>query len=304
MTNTNHHPLVSIITLNWNQTDVTCAFLQSLNTLQYDNYEVLVCDMASTIDPTTQITKGNYPKTQVFVSKHNLGFAGGNNWGMAKAKGEYIFIVNNDTVVTPNLVNLLLEPFYTNESIGVVCPKIYFFDQPNVIQYAGFNKMNLFTGRTTAVGNLQIDEGQYNESGYTNSAHGCAMMVKKIVIEKTGMFEELFFLYYEESDWSSRIVKAGFKIYFKANAVIYHKESMSVGKNNPLKIFYLTRNRIIYMKRNTKLWQFVVFTCYFILFALPKNVVVFLLNKNTSFLKAYLKGAWASITLKKYEAVF
>jgi GT2 family glycosyltransferase len=304
MTNTPHHPLVSIITLNWNQTDVTCAFLQSLKTLQYTNFEVLVCDMASTIDPAAQINQGNYPNTKVLVNEKNLGFAGGNNWGMTKAKGEFIFIVNNDTVVTPNLIDLLLEPFYIDESIGVVCPKICFFDEPKRIQYAGFNKMNLLTGRTTAIGNMQLDDGHYNKSGYTNAAHGCAMMVKKAVIEKVGMFEELFFLYYEESDWSSRIIKGGFNIFFQAKAIIYHKESMSVGKNNPMKIFYLTRNRILYMKRNSNYLQFVIFIVYFILFALPKNVFVFLLHKKISFLKAYLKGAWASITLKKYEAVY
>src|ERR1044071_5480536 len=92
-------PLVSVITLNYNQAKVTCEFLESCRKLQYRNFEILVCDMASNEDPSALIEAGNYPNTRVLLSKKNLGFAGGNNWGMAQAKGDYIFIVNNDTEV-------------------------------------------------------------------------------------------------------------------------------------------------------------------------------------------------------------
>ena len=131
-------PFVSIITLNYNQPAVTCEFLASTRKLNYANYEILVCDMASDQDPTPLILAGNYPKTKVLLSKKNLGFAGGNNWGMQHAKGDFIFIVNNDTEVTPDLLNFLLEPFYHNNTVGVTCPKIKFFFQPAIIQYAGF----------------------------------------------------------------------------------------------------------------------------------------------------------------------
>jgi len=100
-------PLISIITLNYNQTTVTCAFLESTKKLSYRNYEILVCDMASGVDPTTQIEAGNYPKTKVLLSRENLGFAGGNNWGMRQAKGDFVLIVNNDTEVTGDLLENL-----------------------------------------------------------------------------------------------------------------------------------------------------------------------------------------------------
>src|SRR5690348_15305701 len=105
-------PLVSIIILNWNQTKVTCEFLESTRRLEYKNYEILVCDMGSEVDPTEYINSQNYPNTKVLRSETNLGFTGGNNWGMREAKGDFIFIVNNDTEVTPNLLNVLIEPFY------------------------------------------------------------------------------------------------------------------------------------------------------------------------------------------------
>jgi GT2 family glycosyltransferase len=86
------NPFVSIITLNWNQTAITCAFLESTRNLHYKNYEILVCDMGSDIDPTQQINEANYPNTKVLRSKTNLGFTGGNNWGMRQAKGDYVMI--------------------------------------------------------------------------------------------------------------------------------------------------------------------------------------------------------------------
>lgn len=284
-------PLVSIITLNYNQTQTSCEFLESTRNLHYSNYEILVCDMASDIDPTASIVAGNYPKTRLLISKDNLGFAGGNNWGMRQAKGDFILIVNNDTEITPGLINLLLQPFYSNASIGVTCPKIKFFYQPDMIQYAGFNPINSFTGRTSTIGEMEKDEGQYDVSRPTYAAHGCAMMIKREVMEKVGMFAQKFFLYYEEWDWSARILKAGYTIWYTAEAVIYHKESVTVGKENPIRVYYLTRNRILYMRRNTRFIHFVIFSLFFLLFTVPKSVVIYLINRQFKHLNFFIKGA-------------
>lgn len=194
MINQRSEPLVSIITLNYNQTKVTCEFLESTRKLTYKNYEILLCDMASDIDPTPVILSGHYPNIRLLISKQNLGFAGGNNWGMRQAKGDFIFIVNNDTEVTPALIDDLLQPFYDRPNVGAVSPKIKFFNHPAIIQYAGFNPVNLFTGRTSTVGEMEADQGQHDLSGPTHGAHGCAMMIKKEVIEKVGMFPEAFFI--------------------------------------------------------------------------------------------------------------
>lgn len=105
-------PLISIITLNYNQEKITCEFLESTRKLNYKNYEVLVCDMASNTSPAQLINSGNHPNTKVFLSEKNLGFSGGNNWGMRIAKGDFFFIVNNDTEVTDNLLDELLQPFF------------------------------------------------------------------------------------------------------------------------------------------------------------------------------------------------
>jgi GT2 family glycosyltransferase len=296
-------PFVSVITLNYNQTDVTCAFLESTRAWTYPHYEILVCDMASAVNPTEKILAGNYPNTRLLLSNKNLGFAGGNNWGMRQAKGDYYFIVNNDTEVTPQLLEKLLEPFAKDGSIGVTCPKIMFFDQPEVIQYAGFNPMNHFTGRTTSIGIGEKDEGQHNEPRATFGAHGCAMMVKKEVVEKVGMFPEKFFLYYEEWDWSARIRKAGYKIWYTPQATIYHKESLSVGKSNPMKVYYHTRNRILYIRRNAGMFEKLVFSLFFLIFTFPKNVAAYLLRGQFAQLKYFIKGAIWNVYSSSRSAV-
>ena len=297
------NPLVSIVTLNWNQTAITCEFLESTRQLTYKNFEILVCDMGSDIDPTQKIKEAAYINTTVLRSETNLGFTGGNNWGMRQANGDFIFIVNNDTEVTPDLLDVLLEPFYQDASIGVTCPKIRFYHQPEVIQYAGFNPIDVYTGRTTAVGTMEQDKGQHNISGYTHGAHGCAMMLKKEVIDRVGMFPEKFFIYYEEWDWSARILKEGYKIFYQSKGLIFHKESITMGKQSAIKVYYHTRNRILYMRRNTNILQFLLFCMFFTLVSTPKAIVKFSLNNQMAHLKSFLKGVTWNFSKSKYSPV-
>lgn len=294
-------PFISIVTLNYNQTPITIDFLKSTELLKFRNFETLVCDMGSNIDPTEEINALNIPNTRVLRSEENLGFTGGNNWGMRQAKGDYVFIVNNDTEVTPDLLDELLAPFYNDPTIGVTSPKIRFYHHPNVIQYAGFNEINVFTGRASAVGSKEEDKGQHDTPGYTHGAHGCAMLVKREVIDKVGMFPEKFFIYYEEWDWSSRIKKAGYKIYYQASALIYHKESITMGKQSAIKVYYHTRNRILYMRRNSNVWQFLCFSLFFAFLTFPKTVLRFITSGQKEHLKSFWKGIAWNFTTSKYS---
>jgi len=246
--------------------------------------------MNSTIDPTTEIDRRSFTNTKVLRNEKNLGFAGGNNWGMRQAKGDYYFIVNNDTILTPDIIEKLLIPFDQDKKVGFVCPKIKYYSNQEIIQYAGFNKLNLYTARTTAVGRNQTDFGQFDKKGFTNLAHGCAMMVPKKIAIEIGKFPVEFFLYYEEVDWSLRLIKAGYGIYFQPLAVIYHKESMSVGKDNPLKVYYMTRNRILLMRRHASLFQLFFFYLYFVFFSFPISVFRYIFKQQFEHLKAFIKG--------------
>lgn len=297
----NDTPLVSIITLNYNQTAITCEFLESTRKLQYKHFETIVVDNASKVDPTAQITAGNYPNVTILRSDRNLGFTGGNNLGMRHAKGDFVFIVNNDTEVTPTLLDVLLAPFSEDPSIGVTCPKIRYFSHPNIIQYAGFYPMNLYTGRQNAVGSNEEDKGQWDVSNDTYCAHGAAMLVKREVIDKVGMFADKFFIYYEESDWSARIRRAGYKIRYVAGGLIYHKESITMGKESAIKAYYHTRNRILYMRRNTNAMQLTAFTLFFTFFTFPKGVLKYTLRGQFEHLKSFLRGTFWNLGNSSYS---
>ena len=283
-------PLISLITINYKQAAVTCDLLESTRTLTYPNIEVIVVDNGSKDDIAERIQRGNYPNVVLVSSPDNLGFSGGNNLGIQHAKGEYYFFLNNDTIVTSNLLDQLLIPFAEQADVGVVCPKIRFYDEPNVIQYAGYHPLNEYTGRTWSVGLMEPDRGQYDRPGLTWFAHGAAMLVSRSVLERAGSFDDSFFLYYEELDWSARIRRAGFKIYYQSNALIYHRESMSVGKANQLKVYYHTRNRLWFMRRNVTGLPLLIFYLYYFFLALPKAVFQYAFPWQPTYLKA-LKDA-------------
>ena len=296
-------PLISIITVNYNNTNVTLDLLRSIQHLEYPNVEVLVVDNDSAENPTEELKKV-FPSVNVILSEKNLGFAGGNNLGIKQAKGDYLFFVNNDTELTPEILNGLLEVFETYPDAGVVSPKFHYFYAKGTIEFAGYNAVNNFTGRNSMVGCRTKDEGQYDAISKTNYAHGGGMMVSKKVIDEVGMMPEVFFLYYEEFDWCEQIKRKGYNIYYQPKSLIYHKESMSVGKNSVLKTFYINRNRILFMRRNVKGLSFLGFAFYYTFFTMPKNTVTFLAKKEMNHLKAFWKGLLWNLSnpnLKKIE---
>jgi GT2 family glycosyltransferase len=251
---------------------------------------VIVVDNGSVEDPSTACI-AEYPAVKMVLTGANLGFSAGNNAGLRVARGDYFFIVNNDTEFTPGLLEGLLEIFQTYPDAGMACPKFQYYFHKGTMEWAGFRKINVFTGRNTAIGHGEKDEGQYNTVRETPYAHGGAMLVPRKVVENVGLMPEEFFLYYEELDWSEQIRRKGYKIYYQPASLIYHKESMTTGKASPLKTFYQTRNRILFMKRNVAWHQYLVFILFFIFLTVPKNSLQFILGGKMEHLKAFWKGA-------------
>jgi len=282
-------PLVSLITINFNSTPVTVALLQSLQKFPYPNLEVIVVDNASQQDPTA-VLKEVMPTAIIMRSETNLGFAGGNNLGVKQATGKYLFFINNDTEVTENAILKLVAVLQSHANAGAVCPKFHFFFHPGVLEYAGYNRMNFFTARATMRGNKEIDSGQFNQLEETHYAHGGGMLVPRSVIETIGMMPEYYFLYYEELDWCEMMKRSGFKIYIEPNALIYHKESMSTGKASPLKTYYLTRNRILFIRRNATTFQRLTFLFYFGCIIMPKHTQLYILKREWRHLQSFYKA--------------
>ncbi|ACU61171.1 glycosyltransferase family 2 protein [Chitinophaga pinensis] len=282
-------PLVSIVTVNYNTTAVTCELLHSINGNSYRNVEVIVVDNASKEDPTAAL-QAAYPAVKVIRSATNKGFAGGNNLGIVAATGEYIFLVNNDTEFTDGLIEGLQEVFQSHPDAGMVSPKFHYYFHKGTIEYAGYQSVDVFTGRNSMIGCKEADQGQYDQLSATNYAHGGGMMTTAAVLKEVGLMPEVYFLYYEEFDWCEQFKRKGYKIYYQYKSLIYHKESMSTGKNSPLKTYYLTRNRILFMRRNVALPNRIIFLLYLTLFTIPKNTLQFLLKREKEHLKAFWKG--------------
>ncbi|MCF0041843.1 glycosyltransferase family 2 protein [Dyadobacter fanqingshengii] len=282
---------VSIVTVNFNQPKVTEDLLRSLEEVNiYPNLEIIVVDNGSKPDPVPGWI-AQYPRVKFVRSDRNTGFAGGNNIGIEHTTGEYLFLINNDTEVTADLIGKLVATMEANPKIGMISPKIHYFDQPGVLQYTGYTPMNYYTARNACIGQFEQDRGQYDSlSGVTGYAHGAAMMIRREALEKAGVMAENYFLYYEELDWCERIRNAGYEIHVDLSALIYHKESVAVGKRSALKEFFMNRNRILFIRKNGSAGQFFIFCCYFLLAVVPRNIIQYIKNKEYNFIPVFLKA--------------
>jgi hypothetical protein len=252
--------------------------------------EIIVVDNASREDEATHISQ-RYPHVTVVRSQENLGFAGGNNLGIKAAHGQYLFFVNNDTEIPePQDFNKLIERFSASDRIGVVCPKIRFFWDHRPIQFAGYTPLSKITMRNRSIGFGEQDQGQYEHPHPTPYAHGAAMLVKREALEKTGLMPECYFLYYEELDWSVMFRRAGYELWYDPACTIYHKESQTTGQASPLRTFYITRNRLLFAKRNMAIPVRWLTYSYLIGVVAMRDMIKQLMLKRLDLLKATFSG--------------
>jgi GT2 family glycosyltransferase len=286
--------LVTIITVNYKQPQITLDFLNSVKTnTSKSEVEVILVDNGSKENDELRY-KSEYSDLIYIQSVANLGFAGGNNLGAKAATGEFLLFLNNDTEISQNLIDVLVDELKQNPSIGLISPLILYFDDPDIIQYAGYTAMNYLTCRNSGIGVMDKNIGQYNNvSRETGYCHGAAMMCSRKDLERIGMMEEQFFLYYEELDWCEKFIKAGKKIWFTGKTKVYHKESMSVGKASSIKTYFMTRNRMLFIRRNTGFVNTFFFSFYYVLIACSRQVLEYLVNGRTDLVKYVFKGlAW------------
>lgn len=286
-------PFISIITLNWNQTDSTCQFLETTKALLYKNYEILVCDLGSAVDPTAQILSGNYPNTLILKSENSRENA--INLAVRKAKGDFILLVNNHTELCENTLDHLLTPFLSDHSLGVTCPKIRSYYNRKEIHYAGYSGLNIFTGKKSIVGYRKEDNGQFDVPLYTQGVYSGAMMIRKNVIEQPGMLPANFFVYFDDSDLSARILKSGYKILYQPKAVVYNKAQQNTSGKTAIEVFYHTRNRIQFMCSNSGILQLFAFLLTFLFITVPVTSIQFLIKRQIAHLHSFYKAIWWNI---------
>lgn len=278
---------LSIITINYNGLNDTCELIESI---PFSNeMEVIVVDNASIQDEASIISE-RYPQVKVVRSSKNLGFAGGNNLGIKEAKGKYILLINNDTYFKEFNIDALIKRIDSSDKIGIVCPKLLFAWGNNPIQFAGYTPLSNITVRNQAIGFGEEDRGQYDKAHPTPYAHGAAMLIKRETLEKVGVMPECFFLYYEEIDWSMLFTRAGYDIWYDPACTVYHKESQTTGQNSPLRTYYITRNRLLLVKRNYKGINKYLSYIYLIGIVGLRDILKYTFTQQPGLLKAVLKG--------------
>jgi GT2 family glycosyltransferase len=223
-------PIVYVIVLTWNGMTDTIECLKSLAGLSYPNVRVLMVDNASS-DDTVAIVRREFPGVEVIVNESNLRFAGGNNVGIRHALergAEYVLLLNNDTVVDPDFIGHLMRPLDQDPSAGMAAPKIYYFDKPKKIWFAG-GRIEWWKGWISHIGIRENDFGQHDSIRRVDYLTACCILVKREVIDRIGMLDERYTMYGEDADWCIRAVRAGYELLYVPSAVVWHKISASSG---------------------------------------------------------------------------
>lgn len=249
-------PFVTIIVLNWNGHNDTRECLNSLQGIVYPNYHIVLVDNAST-DDSIAILSETYPGLTIVENEENLGFSEGNNVGIRYALSQgadYIWILNNDTVVDPSALTALVDVAQTDTKIGILGSKIFYYDEPDILWFAG-GPMDWHNLETPHVGINQKDYGQYDEIKNYDRVAGCSMLVTRKLCEQIGLMDPAYFLYVEEVDWCLRAWASGFRVVYAPGSKVYHKVSKAVQlleAGEKVFSYYKTRNFLYLLKKNFK----------------------------------------------------
>lgn len=276
-------PLVGVVILNWNRPLDTIACLESLASITYPNHHIIVVDNGST-DGSPERIREAVPDVELLTSSQNLGFAAGANMGIDRALAlgaEHVLLLNNDTVVAPESLGLLVKTIEKDPTIGISVPKIYCYDHPTRIWAAG-SQWQPFPPRVTMIGLGREDHPRYNESYDLEYATGCALLVHRRVFEVTGAFDAVYFMYQEDYDFCHRVRQAGFRIAYVPQAKVWHKASQGLGENSPRKWYLWSKSSVIFYRRHFSRLTLAGFLSWVIVREVLKG--------NFSFRRSFLRG--------------
>jgi GT2 family glycosyltransferase len=246
-------PRIFIIILNWNGVEDTCECVLSAQQINYQNYEVIIVDNGSE-DNSVKVFKEKFSEICIIETGQNLGYAGGNNAGIAYAlekSADYILILNNDATVDSSILDNFIEIAERHPNAGILGAKIYFSSEPKKIWFAGGAWLPEIA-KFTHIGYGEADDPTYDLVRTIDYACGCALFVKADVFRKIGLLETKFFLTWEETDFCYKARRAGFECLFAPSAHVWHKVSASFkgGEAGLMHEYFMTRNRLLWIERN------------------------------------------------------
>ena len=294
---------VSFISVNYNGIAQTSDFIKSVQANVHScPYEIIIVDNGSRNDEAAAL-KLQFPCIKTIRSAENLGFAGGNNLALEYAVGDYLFFINNDTEILEDHIDLLCKALEEHPDAGMVCPKICFFSDKSIIQYAGYTPMKGFRMKNEMLGYGEKDDGSFDRAGFTAFPHGAAMLIRREAITQVGPMPEMYFLYYEELDWALMFSRKGWKIYFEPSCTIYHKDSLTTRRHGPVFTYYMTRSRLIFAQRNLEGFQRVLSILFTRYVASFKHLIVNLMHGRLDSASAILRANRDFIRMKMEDKI-
>ncbi len=253
-------PAVCFVILNWNQPALTRACLQSVRGLNYGNYEVILIDNGST-DGSASCIRAEFPEVQLIHLEHNVGYSPGNNVGIETAlKGDcqYLLLLNNDTEVHPDMLGRMVASAESDPAVGAAGPTMYYASPPDMI----WSAENHIDWRNSCIRRARMGEHvgaaalALMRPQAVDYVDTCSVLVKREVVEKIGPMDERFFINYDDLDYNVRIAKAGYRILYVPEAVMWHKVSATMGLASPRTTYYMTRNSLLFFTKHAPgIWR-------------------------------------------------
>lgn len=248
-------PLVVVVTLNWNGAVFLQECVDSILKSDYPNFRVIVVDNSST-DSSLELLDdlyGSNPSLTLIKNLKNLGYSKGMNVGLVKGfemmHADYCLVMNNDTCLDPHAMTALVEVADRDDKTAFVTGKVYYYDAPDIFQTVG-KKAHPVLINGGHIGRGEKDRGQYDEDDDLDFCDDIFWLVSRKLYEETGGYDPEFFLQAEDFDWQLRAKNAGFKIMFSHRAKLWHKESMTIGKQSSQKAYYDARNPMVAVMKN------------------------------------------------------
>ena len=248
-------PHVTAVTLNWNRPDDTLDCLASLQQQTYPNLHLLVVDNGSTDDSVARI-QAKFPQVTLLAHPHNSGFAQGNNLGIREALAQgadYIFCLNNDTWLASDAIERLVQA--ASQTQALLSPIIYYAEAGQLVWSLG-GRFNRWLLEAHEIGRGKLDEGQWPELIDVDFIPACGLLMPRPMLDEVGLFDEQFFMYYEDLDFCRRVRQAGWPIRTLTSAKMWHKVSVSSGgSDSPNERYWMGRSSLLYFRKHARPWQ-------------------------------------------------
>ncbi|MBF4474611.1 MULTISPECIES: glycosyltransferase family 2 protein [Methanobacterium] len=311
-----NYPEYDVIVVDNNSEDISIKKIEDYcagyikvdsNFFNYQNknpikiFEYSSNELQSSKLPEMDVINSVKPNEKLILIKNhkNYGFAKGNNIGISYAlkslDADYVLLLNNDTVVDKDFLTELVDAAKTNDNVGFVGPKVYIYSDKNTLQVAGGAKVDLKHGEVDEIAYHQRDEGQFDHYLEPDYIGGTCILCSREVIEEVGMLDPGYFMYWEDADWCFRGRKQGYKSVYAFKSKIWHKYGAS--SDTPFKMYYFTRNRIYFVKKNSTRGEFFLFSMFILAVTLSKSLRQLIRQRDSKMSYAYLKGFFDGITL-------